>query len=60
MNAMHYNKIIQICMTTSFSYEILLNFKKIDIMTIRQASYYQIRVFVYQSDQKKVYLAHSE
>ncbi len=41
-------------MNSLLNYEILINLKSMNILCIRQSSFYQIRVTVYQVDNKNV------
>jgi hypothetical protein len=41
-------------MNNLINYEILINLKSMNILTIRQSSFYQIRLTVYQTDYKNV------
>lgn len=42
------------------NYEILLNLSSMNILSIRQSSFYQLRLTVYQTDSKNVTLPHPE
>lgn len=44
-------------MSSYISYEVLVNLKQIDVINIRQSSFFQIRVSVYQSAGKEVALS---
>jgi hypothetical protein len=41
-------------MSSYISYEILINLKQIDVINIRQSSFFQIRVTIFQSSTKEV------
>ena len=42
-------------MNNLINYEILINIKSMSILSIRQSSFYQIRLTVYQTDSKNVF-----
>jgi hypothetical protein len=42
-------------MSSYLSYELLLNLKQIEVINIRQSSFFQIRVTILQSSAKEVY-----
>ena len=41
-------------MSSSLSYELLINLRELDVIAIRQSSFFQIRVTVMQSTSKEV------